>query len=248
MSQQFQKLLPHNHSSLYATLSIRVKQELTISVLKHRGQCYQGQGECNNWTTQRPNQSKPCYFCGNPFTTDHRKPCQAREATCSACKKKGQFPKVCNTQKRRVNRIQQEDLQPDQECDSIDVDGDRKQEYGVMAIDVVQIYSVELLRAEGGKPKSLSIQLRSGNSFSYAIVDTDSPISFLNKRTADILMMNLPDVRLKDVSRHPVGATNFDYKKIKLFGFREIPIASHRWKIDGIGFLCSRIGRKTCWV
>ena len=65
---------------------------------------------------------------------------------------------------------------------------------------MVQINRVELLRAEGGQPRSFSIQLRSGNCFVYATVDTGSPISFLNKRTVDILMKKLPNIKFKKVS------------------------------------------------
>ena len=51
-----------------------------------------------------------------------------------------------------------------------------------MAVDVVQINTVELLKAEGGQPSSLNIQIRSGNSFFYATVDTGSPVPFLSKK------------------------------------------------------------------
>ena len=61
--------------------------------------------------------------------------------------------------------VQNEEMSTDQECNLIDVNGDSEPEYGVMAIDVVQINNVELLKAAGGQPRSLSIQLRSGNSF-----------------------------------------------------------------------------------
>ena len=111
-----------------------------------------------------------------------------------------------------------------------------------MAIDVVQINNVEFLTAAGEQPRSLSIQLRSGNSFFYAKVDTDSPVSFLNKKTAKILMRRLPNVKLKDVGRYPLSVTYVDYNKKpnKLFGSLEIPIMSKGWKIDKACFLVSK--------
>ena len=54
-----------------------------------------------------------------------------------------------------------------------------------MAIDIVHINNVELLKAAGGQLRSISIQLRSGNSFFCATVDTGSPVSFLNKKTRE---------------------------------------------------------------
>ena len=68
--------------------------------------------------------------------------------------KKGHFAKVCIITKRRVNMIQQDEPQQDQ-SDLIVVAENSEPNYCVMAINVVQINSVDLLKAEGGKPSSL---------------------------------------------------------------------------------------------
>ena len=88
---------------------------------------------------------------------------------------------------------------------------------------------------------SLSVQIRSGNSFFYATVDTGSPVSFLNKKTAEILVRRLPNVKFTDVGRYPLSVTYVGYNKkpIKLFGSLEIPIMSNGWKIDNACFLVS---------
>ena len=164
-SEQFQKLLPHNNSSSTNASSIPVKQEPTSSVKEFRNQGNNSRGGGRNRSNQRQNQNKPCLFCGNLFSLEHRRTCPAREATCNACIKKGHFAKVCNTTMRRVNMVQQDEVPSDQECKFIDVNDDSEPEHGAMAVDVVQIINVELLKAEGGQPRSLSIQLRSGNSF-----------------------------------------------------------------------------------
>ena len=109
--------------------------------------------------------------------------------------------------------VQNEEISSDQECNLIDVNGNSQPEYGVIAIDVVQINNVELLKAAGGQPRSLSIQLRSGNFFFYATVDTGSPVFFLNKKTAEILMKRIPNVKFKDVGRYPLDVTYVDYNK-----------------------------------
>ena len=240
-SEQFQKLLPHNNTISTNASSIRVKQEPTSSVQQFKNQGNSSRGGGFNRSNQRQCQNKPSYFCGNPFSLEHRRSCPAREATCNACKKKGHFAQVCNTRKRRVKMVQHDETLSDQECNLIDVNGDSEPEYGVMAIDIVQINNVELLKAAGGQPRSLSIQLRSGNSFFYATMDTDSPVSFLNKKTAEILMRRLPNVKFKDIARYPVGVTYVDYNKnpIKLFGSLKIPITSKGWKIENACFLVS---------
>ena len=109
-----------------------------------------------------------------------------------------------------------------------------------MAIDVVQINNLEL-KGAGGQPRSLSVQLRSGNSLFYATVDTGSPVSFLNKKTAEILVKRILNVKFKDVARHPLDVTYVDYNKKpnKLFGSLEIPITSKGWKIENACFLVS---------
>ena len=137
--------------------------------------------------------------------------------------------------------VQHEEVSSDQECNLIDVNGDSEPEYGVMAIDVAQINNVERLKAAGGQPRSLSIQLPSGSSFFYATVDTGSPVSFLNKKTAEILMRRLPNVKLKNIGRYPLSVSYVDYNKkpIKLFGSLEIPITSKGWEIDNVCFLVS---------
>ena len=137
--------------------------------------------------------------------------------------------------------VQNDEISSDQECNFFDVNGDSEPDYRVMAIDVVQINNVEFLKAVGGQPRSLSIELRSGNSFFYATVDTGSPVSFLNKKTAKILMKRIPNFKFKDVARHPLDVTYVDYNKkpIKLFGSLEIPITSKGWKIENACFLVS---------
>ena len=240
-SEQFQELLPHNNTTSNNTNSIGVKQEPTSSVQQFKNQGNSSRGGGVNRLNQRQSQNKPCYFCGNPFSLEHRRSCPAREATCNACKKRGHFAKVCNTTRRRVNMVQHEEVSSDQECNLIDVNGDSEPEYGVMAIDVAQINNVELLKTAGGQPRSLSIQLRSGSSFFYATVDTGSPVSFLNKKMAEILMRRLPNVKFKNIGRYPLSVTYVDYNKkpIKLFGLLEIPITSKGWKIDNVCFLVS---------
>ena len=83
-SEQFQKLLPHNNSSSTNASSIRVKQEPTSSVQQFSNQGNNSRGGGLNRSNQRQNQNKPCYFCGNPFSLEHRRTCPAREATCNA--------------------------------------------------------------------------------------------------------------------------------------------------------------------
>ena len=180
---QFQKLLPHNQHSN----GIKVKQEPTFSIQSSRGKRNYPQNQSNRQTSQNNQTNKSCYFCGNPSSTDHRKSFPAREKTCNHFRKRGHFAKRCNSS----NLVQEnEDASGrSMDCNFIDVEQDSEPEYGVLQLEsAVMINSIETLKSGGGKSRSLTIQLRSGRSFFYSTVDTGSAVSFLNKRTCDLLL------------------------------------------------------------
>ena len=78
---------------------------------------------------------------------------------------------------------------PSIDCNFIDAKHDSEPKYGVLQLETaVRINSIETLKSSRGKSRSLSVQLRSGYSFFYSTVDTGSPVSFLNKRTCDLLL------------------------------------------------------------
>ena len=75
------------------------------------------------------------------------------------------------------------------DCNFIDADFDSEPEYDVLQLEsAVRIDGIELLKSNKGKLRSLSIQLRAGQSFFHSTVDTGSPVSFLNKRTCDLIL------------------------------------------------------------
>ena len=158
-SAQFQKLLPHNQQSN----AIKVKQEPTFSIQSSRGRRNYLQNQNNRQNSQRNQGNKSCYFCGNPFSLDHRKSCPAREVSCNLCRKRGHFAKCCNSSKSRVNLVQEKEeaSSPSIDYNFIDVDHDSEPEYGVLQLESpVRINSIETPKSSGGKSK-----LRSGHSF-----------------------------------------------------------------------------------
>ena len=100
-SAQFQKLLPHNQHSN----AIKVKQEPIFSIKSSRGKQNYPQNQNNRQNSQSNQRNKSCYFCGDPFSPDHRKSCPARDVTCKLCRKRGHFAKCCNSSKLRVNLV-----------------------------------------------------------------------------------------------------------------------------------------------
>ena len=238
-SAQFQKLLPHNQVT-----GIKVKQEPTFSIQSSRGKRNTPQNNYNRQNTQSNKSNKACYFCGNPFSLEHRKSCPAREVTCNLCEKRGHFAKCCNSSRRRVNLVDDSEAvtDPSIDCNFIDADYDSEPEYSVLQLEsAVQINSIELLRSNKGKPRSLSIQLRTGLSFFYSTIDTGSPVSFIKKRTCDLILQRNPSFQFRDVARYPIDTLYVDYNKkpIRLLGSVCLPISSSGWKVEEACFLVS---------
>ena len=105
----------------------------------------------------------------------------------------------------------------------------------------VMINSIETIKSSGVKSRSLSIQLRSGRSFFFSTVDTGSPVSFLDKRTCDLLLQRNPSIEFCDIARYPVDTLYADYNKqpIRLLGSIQIPISSSGWTEENAQFLIS---------
>ena len=240
-SAQFQKLLPHNQFSS----TIKVKQEPTFSIQSSRGKRNTPQNQSNRQNTQSNKGNKACYFCGNSLSPEDRRSCPAREVTCNLCKKRGHFAKCCNSSRRRVNLVDdsEEVTDPSIDCNFIDADYDSEPEYSVLQIEsAVRIDSIELLKSNKGKPRSLSIQLRTGSSFFYTTVDTGSPVSFLNKRSCDLTLQRNPSFQFRDIARYPINTLYIDYNKkkpIRLLGSVCLPISSSGWKVEEACFLVS---------
>ena len=103
---------------------------------------------------------------------------------------------------------------PSIDCNFIDAGYDIEPEYGVLQLEsAVRIDSIELLKSNKGKPRSLSILLRSGHSFFYSTVDTWSPVSFLNKRICDLILQGNPSIEFRDITRYPIDTLYLDYNK-----------------------------------
>ena len=145
---------------------------------------------------------------------------------------------------KRVNQIQAEEEASGSavDCNFIDVEYDREPEYSVLQLEsAIRINSIETPKSHRGKPRSISIQLRSGPSSFYSTVDTGRPVSFLNKRTCDLILQRNPSLQFRDVTRYPIGSLYVDYNKrpTRLLGSLRIPVSSHGWKVEDALFLIS---------
>ena len=91
--------------------------------------------------------NKSGYFCGDPFSPDQRKSCPARENTCNLCKKRGHFAKCCNSSKRRVNLVQENEEAPGPtlDCNFIDAEYNSEPEYGVLPLEASAFNCIQVI-------------------------------------------------------------------------------------------------------
>ena len=128
------------------------------------------------------------------------------------------------------------------DCNFVDADYDSEPKYGVLQLEsAVRIDSIELLKSNKRKPRSLSIQLRTGQSFFYSTVDTGSPVLILNKQTCDLILQRNPSIQFRDITRYPIDTLYVDNNKkpIRLLGSISLPISSSGWKVEDACFLVS---------
>ena len=87
--------------------------------------------------------------------------------------------------------------------------------------------------------RTIKVVVKSANSFIKLTVDTGSPSSFLNKRTAKQILTTNPDAKfcpvekLKDYVRH----IDYNDQTIKVLGQLTVPVSSAGWKVDNAKFL-----------
>ena len=112
--------------------------------------------------------------------------------------------------------------------------------------DTEDVNSLHILVDFDNKMRSLEACIRAGNSFISVTVDTGSPSSFLNKKTADKLLAD-PEARASMSDPDPQLQSRFvDYNKnfIKIVGVLTADISSDGWKVQGARFLV--VEKKRC--
>ena len=114
--------------------------------------------------------------------------------TCRNCSKKGHFAKCSNS--KNVAKVEVEsDETVEENCNFIS--SDSESEFAVLSVSaeepsrpIASVKKLEVVKAATGKLRSIQITLRCGKTFFKATLDTGSPVSFVNKRTADYIVQN----------------------------------------------------------
>ena len=140
--------------------------------------------------------------------------------------------------------VQQPDPEEEEDCKF--KNSDSEENYSVLKISETSLQTetvknLEVIDSATGKTKCLRTTLKTRGSLFSATLDTGSPASFVNKRTAETLLQKDPNAKIISLDKNPLSTTYVDYnhKPIKLFGILEIDIYSNGWRLQGAKFLIS---------
>ena len=204
-----------NSSQSGATLgqNSRIKQEPTFSVQgkKLSDRISRAQNSKQKGINEK---SRSCYFCGNRFSANHKQSCPARNVICRNCNKKGHFAKCCNS-KNVANVEAESDETVEENCNFIT--SDSESEFAVLSVaagkpslPIRSVKKLEVVNAATGKLRSIQITLRCGKTFFKATVDTGSPASFVNEKTADYILKTVPSAKILTVQESPIDTVYVD--------------------------------------
>ena len=179
------------------------------------------------------------------MVTGFRQSCRARNVTYRSCSKKGHFAKCCNS-KNVANVEAESDETVEENCNFIT--SDSESEFAVLSVSAEEpcrptasVKKLEVVNADTGKLRSSQITLRCGKTFFKATVDTGSPASFVNKRTADYIVKTVPSAKVFSKQERPIDTVYVDYnrKRIELMGTLIVDVSSLGWHVKSAKFLIS---------
>ena len=191
--------------------SFKIKQEPTLSVQRKNNiqnrtnRAQNPRGKPNNRpnnTQQRDN--KPCYFCGKEVSPNHKLSCPAKNVICNNCNKKGHFARCCNSRSDVGIVDDDSEITAEEECEFIA--SVSEPEYSLLNISPSvgktnqghkperAVKKLEFVKSATGK-RDVSNQTESQQNIFKATIDTGSPASFINKKTADILLKSGANIK-----------------------------------------------------
>ena len=212
---------------------------------------------------RNPTDSKTCTRCGRLFGEGHFKECPAMRKTCKNCSKPNHFAKMCRSQ--QVNEIAEKSSNSDEECNLIQ-SFDSCDEFEVMAIES-EISSMEQIdeyikqqsnrklkigdsskdiqkvnirrNPRSQKMKSLKALVRIDHQIINIIIDTGSPVSFINWATAKQILESSKNPKFIPRENLNLTAQFVDYNKqpINILGAITTTIRSAGWEVVGASFL-----------
>ena len=193
--------------------------------------------------------SNTCMKCGGTFSKRHLAVCPAKDTTCTSCKHRSHFTKLCKSLRKNVNIVNTQivdntDFTPPDHPD-VNINQVNRECYGVINAwsesgqsenDDYSVLNVTTIFDDDGKElkKLLNIGLGKENQVILKIqVDSASPISFLKKNVLHELKLRDPYLKIYPVDK----ATEILYCGFKdnaknISGKVILPIFSNGWSQD----------------
>ena len=191
---------------------------------------------------QQRNQNKQCFKCGNPFGPGHLQQCPAKDKICNKCTKRGHYARLCKSsevnaiqedqsaeQISHVNYMQAGDLIPGWEL--IHPDDSTTNSIRFESKSVNQIDEFEL--------KGHLVRVRCGHNDLVFIADTGSPTSFINQRTANLILSTVKSAKRIQTTKTDEANRMVCYNgyKIPSFGRVITPIEFEGWTLNTISLI-----------
>ena len=198
--------------------------------------------------------SNNCMKCGGSFSKGHLAVCPAKDTTCTTCKFKGHFTRLCRSRRKNVNIVNTQivdntDFNPSDIPDVYTDHTDREccgvinawSESGQSENDDYSVLNVTTIFDNDGKElkKLLNIGLGKENQVILNIqVDSASPVSFLKKNVLHELKLRDPYLKI-----YPVDKTTRDLycgftdNAINITGKVKLPIFSNGGSDNDCQFL-----------
>ena len=233
-----------SQSGANAGQNTRIKKEPTFSVQGKKLSDRTNRAQ-NNKSKGTNEKAKLCYCCGYRFSAKHKQSCPARNVIYRNCSKKGHFAKCCNS-KNVANVEAESDETVEENCNFIT--SDSESEFAVLSVaaeepsrPIASVKKLEVVNAASGKLRSIQITLRCGKTFFKATVNTGSPASFVNKKTADYIVKTVPSAKVFSDQERPIDTVYVDYnrKRIELMGTLILDVSSLGWHVKSAKFLIS---------
>ena len=159
-----------------------------------------------------------CMKCGGNFTKGHLAVCPAKDTTCTTCKYRGHFSRLCKSRRKIVNIVDSQivnntDCNYPSEQPDVNIDRANRECCGVINAwsesgqsdnDDYSVLNVTTIYDDQGKElkKLLNIGLGNENQVIFNIqVDSTSPLSFLKQNVLHELKLRDPYVKIYPVDK-----------------------------------------------
>ena len=200
--------------------------------------------QCGFTQRQQTDQNKQCFKCGNPFGPGHLQQCPAKDKRCNKCTKRGHYARLCKSSE--VNAIQ-EDKVAEQISHETDVAayvnymqaGDLIPGWELIHPDdsttnSIRFESKSVNQIDESDLKGHLVRIRCGHNDLVFIADTGSPTSFINQRTANLIVSTVKSAKRIQTTETDEANRMVCYNgyKIPSFGRVITPIESGGWTLN----------------